>query len=308
MYKVLLWGTGRRYCKMINLLRFYELQSVFRVVGITSNDDFYVSVDGYPFIPKKKLREIEFDYIIVTMDDYHNIMKEAEMLFGYQISEKMIAGRVLQHPDFNMEQYSKIRKHIPSIISPNCFGGLLYHFLGLPFLSPTINMFWREEEYYKLLSNLKEYMEKPLVFKEMRWVREEKREYPVCSLGDIHVYMNHYNNYEEAKEKWEQRTKRIDYSNLFIVGRASSKYWAEKFCGLPYKNKMCFTAFKMDGCIDVTDIYNHSYLNSELSIGQCLGLIMNDSTWGKYRLYNPFQMLDTGDGESHNLKQFCLSL
>lgn len=266
----------------------------FRIVGVTSNDSFYASVDGYPFIHKEKLEDTDFDYIIVTSDDYSDVVSEAETLCGSQVREKMIAGRVLQHPHFNFEQYIRIKKYTPSIISPNCFGGLLYHYLGLPFLSPTINMSWTEDDYYKLLSNLKEYMDKPLVFKEMRWSGNLKIEYPLCSLGDIYVHMKHYKTYEEAKEKWEQRIKRINYDNLFIVSRATDKYWAEMYCNLPYKNKICFTNFKMEGCINVADIYNHSYLNRTLSIGP----IINDSTYGRYDLYNPFQILDTGDIEN----------
>lgn len=286
MRKVIIWGTGRRYCQMINLLRFYEREGVFCIVGVTSNDNFYTSVDGYPFIPKEKLRDIDFDYIIVTNNDYCGVVSEAETLCGSQVREKMIAGRVLQHPNFDFGQYIKIRKHVPSIISPNCFAGVLYHNLGLPFLSPTINMFWKQEDYYKLLSNLKEYMRKPLVLKEMKWNEVFKREYPVCSLGDICVFMNHYRTYEEAKEKWEQRVQRIDYNNLVIVGETSDQDWAEMFCRLPYKNKMCFTNFKMDGCIDVKEI-----LNAIPTIWE----IMMESACGRYSLYNPFLILDTGD-------------
>ena len=57
----------------------------FRVVGITSNDDIYTSVDGYPFIPKGKLQEIEFDYILVTIDNYFSVVREAENIWGSQI-------------------------------------------------------------------------------------------------------------------------------------------------------------------------------------------------------------------------------
>lgn len=292
MYKVLIWGTGRCYCQLFNLLRFYELGGVIRIVGITSNDDFYTSVNGYPFIKKAKLREIEFDYIIVTIKDYWGAVQEAEVLYGNQIQEQMIAGRVLQYPEFDFDQYIKIRKHVPSIISQDCFAGLLYHNLGLPFLSPTINMFWMKEDYYKLLSNLKEYMKKPLVFKEMGWARRLEREYPICSLGDIQVYMNHYKTYEEAKEKWEERVQRINYDNLLIVGKASNEYWAERFCALPYKNKICFATCKKEGCIDVTNIYRHSYLNSNNTIEADIGEISNESTFGRYNLFNPLQVLD----------------
>lgn len=295
MYKVLIWGTGRRYCQMIHIIKYYEMMGKISIVGITSNDSFYTIVDGYPFIPKKKLAEIEFDFIIVAIEDYHNAVREAEFLYGNQIKEKMIAGRVLQHPNFDFERYSKIRKNIPSIISLNCFAGFLYHNLGLPFLSPTINMFWLEDDYYKLLRDLRKYMGASLELKRMGWDAQRKQEYPICMLGDICVYMQHYKTYEEAKDKWESRVGRINYDNLLIVSKTSDRNMAEKFLELPYINKMCFTSFKMKNCIDVSDICNLSYSDSKLNMNERIGAIMNDSAWGRYGLYNPFRILDNGD-------------
>lgn len=264
---------------------------VFHIIGVTSNEDFYISIDGYPFIKKEMLKEINFNYIIVTMDDYQSALKEAEILFGSQIQEKMIVGKVLQHPRFNFDKYIKILKNIPTIISNDCFAGYLYHRLGLPFQSPTINMFWTPENYYKLLCNLKEYMEKPILFKGTAWGKIKRVEYPVCSLGDIEVHMNHYETFEEAKRKWEQRVMRINYDNLLIVNHTTSEYEAERFCKLPYKNKMCFTTFQMAGCIDVSDIYEHLSTKNNMNLGS----IVHASTNGRFNLYDPFEILDTGN-------------
>ena len=217
------------------------------------------------------------------MDDYDSAVQEAESLFGGNIKDRMIAGRVLQYPDFDFVQYVKIRQHVPSVISKNCFAGLLYHQLDLPFRSPTINMFWKDEDFYKLLCNLRAYMEEPLEFWNMGM---DKFEYPICVLGDILVHMSHDRTYEEAKRKWERRKGRIDYDNLVVVNYTQDRDWAEKFCELPYENTLCFTDFAMKGCIDITDIYMK--YSGKKSVAQ----IVIDSSHGSYRLFNPFMLLN----------------
>ena len=57
---------------------------------------------------------------------------------------------------------------------------------------------------------------------------------------------------------------------------------------------MCFTNFKMEGCIDVGNIYEHVYSKS----GMGIGAVAHDSTYGRFNLYNPFDILDTGDEEN----------
>ena len=40
MYQVLIWGTGTNYQKLINLIKYYEKQKWFEVIGVTSDDKF----------------------------------------------------------------------------------------------------------------------------------------------------------------------------------------------------------------------------------------------------------------------------
>ena len=57
------------------------------------------------------------------------------------------------------EKYrNKYINHDVSIISMNCTGGILYHDLGLKFLSPTINLFFRAEDFIKFCENLDYYL------------------------------------------------------------------------------------------------------------------------------------------------------
>lgn len=42
-----------------------------------------------------------------------------------------------------------------------------------------------------------------------------KCSYPVAKLLDLTIYFVHYNSQQQAEEKWKQRSKRLDFNNLF---------------------------------------------------------------------------------------------
>lgn len=98
-----------------------------------------------------------------------------------------------------------------TFISQNCIGGVLYHDLGLPFLSPTINTFIPEPDFVKLVLDLRSYMEQELV---IQW----DEAYPVGILGDIQIHFMHYETCKEAKEAWERRKARINWDKILILG------------------------------------------------------------------------------------------
>lgn len=65
-------------------------------------------------------------------------------------------------------------------------------------------------------------------------------------LVDIRVNLVHYRTFEEGLKKWEERKRRINWNNLFIVGteRWDCNYETIKsFEQLPY-NKVFFTHYK----------------------------------------------------------------
>lgn len=45
----------------------------------------------------------------------------------------------------------------------------------------------------------------------------EKYGYPVGKLEDIHVYFTHYETFEQAKQKWIERLKRLNMDNLYMI-------------------------------------------------------------------------------------------
>ena len=126
-----------------------------------------------------------------------------------------------------------------SVISSNCNGAFILHDLGQRFNSPTVNLFLFPKDFIKLLKNLKHYMSLKLKF-----IKEDEIEYPVGLLEDIKIYFMHYKTEEEAEKKWEERKKRINYDNLFIMmtDRDGCTYEdLKEFDSLIFKNKVVFT-------------------------------------------------------------------
>lgn len=133
----------------------------------------------------------------------------------------------------------KLKNKTPTIISSNCNGEYWYYDMGLRFLSPTINLSFEMNDYVKMLENLRWYMEQPIIpYKDNRF------NYPCGLLGDIEIRFNHYKTFDEAVTKWEERKKRIDWENLFVIGIDGDNCTYEtmkRFDNLPYQNKVIFT-------------------------------------------------------------------
>lgn len=144
----------------------------------------------------------------------------------------------LEHKLYIKRKQRRLNNSHPTIIASNCNGGYILHDLGLRFNTPTINLFFLPGDYLKFITNIDKYLDTELI--------EIKSElsYPVGILGDIRIFFMHYNSFEEAKEKWMERAKRIDKNNLFFMMTDKNGCTYEqmkKFDNLPYPNKLIFT-------------------------------------------------------------------
>lgn len=125
-----------------------------------------------------------------------------------------------------------------TIIASNCIGGVIYHNLKMKFLSPTINMYFESQDFIKFCSNIKHYVDSELVF-----ISNAKDGYPIVQCDDIKLYCVHYKDFNEVKEKWRSRSKRINWNNIFIImsERDGCTYEdIKKFDLLPFNNKVIF--------------------------------------------------------------------
>lgn len=133
----------------------------------------------------------------------------------------------------------RLKNLTPTIIASNCNGEFIYYDMKLKFMSPTINLSFDMNDYVKMLENLQWYMEQSI-----EPYNDSRFEYPTGMLGDIEIRFNHYKTFDEAVKKWEERKKRIDWNNLFILGIDGDDCTYDSICRfdeLPYKNKVIFT-------------------------------------------------------------------
>jgi len=149
-----------------------------------------------------------------------------------------------------------------TIISNNCWGGMVYESYDLPKNSPTVGLFFIATDYIKFLEKLKEYISSKLNFispeesrwKNLPWVSGDKRfgSYPIGVLTldsgeSIELFFLHYHSKNEAREKWERRCQRINWDKLIVKfndQNGCSEGNIESFVNLTYENKLFFTCKK----------------------------------------------------------------
>lgn len=169
----------------------------------------------------KKIVEFLYKYFLNWSDGNMNLLQRIEWR-GYKELKK-----------------KRLKNITPTIISSNCNGEFIYYDMNLQFRSPTINLSFEMNDYVKMLENLKWYMEQPILPHE-----DLRYDYPTGMLGDIEILFNHYETFEYAVKKWEERKKRIDWDNLFVLaidGDGCTYDSIQRFDRLPYKNKVIFT-------------------------------------------------------------------
>lgn len=150
---------------------------------------------------------------------------------------------------------------INTLITNNCWGGIIYNNYKMEFRSPTINLQILPEEFPDFCEHLKFYMKRELIeYKNLSYWHEDflhhmfGEELPNCPLGligDIMVVFQHYETFDEAKELWNRRRDRIDYDSIgymFHVRDYTYSAPARDFIKLKLPNSVCATQeFYLDG-------------------------------------------------------------
>ena len=110
-----------------------------------------------------------------------------------------------------------------SIIASNCTGALPYRFLGMPYTSPTVNLFFFAPCYLRFVRNLDHYLAQPLMFSPVSRYRQGELtravhgQYPVGLLDDVEIHFMHYSCETDAEAKWNRRKTRINRDNLIYA-------------------------------------------------------------------------------------------
>ena len=152
---------------------------------------------------------------------------------------------------FNDCKKKKLEKIEPfTIIANNCIAGFLYQKFNIKYYSPTIGLQFSQEDFVKFCSNFWHYINFELEESEDKKQEKfsslggEKINFPVGRIDDLVIYFQHYQTFENAREKWNERKLRIDKSKLFfifVVYDNTSIQTIKAFESLPLKNKLILT-------------------------------------------------------------------
>lgn len=133
----------------------------------------------------------------------------------------------------------------PSILSNDCVGGVMAHDLGLPFRSPTVNLFFDSVDgFLTYVAGIGYYRSAPLL--DGGSLRQGGRRYPVGLLAgsgrwpELKIHFLHYASFDHALKKWRERSERIDPAQLCVVLHAKRMEPSEleRFLRLPVERKV----------------------------------------------------------------------
>lgn len=172
-------------------------------------------------------------YAIVRKEQATQAIAKAKLL------ERRLKAKIqrLKNRRLIIKQKKALANDRFTLLSQNCIGGVFYHDMGLPFQSPTINLYFTAADFVKLAKEPRRYMELSL---EVKWGLD----YPLGKLGDIMIHFMHYKTCEEAKAAWERRKARVDYDNIVIISTDMEGFddsVFEQWKAIPYP-KALFTA------------------------------------------------------------------
>lgn len=152
----------------------------------------------------------------------------------------------------NKRRNNKLYNKKFTIISNNCYAGLIYQYLGLSYQSPTVGLYFFAPEYITFLKNFDYYIHTDLKFIE---TKDSKYYKELCRLGqegkiigvldDVEIVFLHYHTREEAYAKWTRRCKRIHSDSLIIKfsdQNLCTYHELQEFDQLSFEHKYCFVA------------------------------------------------------------------
>lgn len=143
-----------------------------------------------------------------------------------------------------------------TIISNNCFGGIVYRNHHLPYLTPTAGMFIMPKDYIKFIYNLEYYLS--IIPLEIQLEQSSYFDYlksinytgVIGKIDDVELMFLHYDDFNEARTKWERRKKRVNFDKIIYKFNDQNNCTIEElkeFEAFPAKNKILFTGKQYEG-------------------------------------------------------------
>ena len=163
-----------------------------------------------------------------------------------------------------------------TIVSNNCWGGMVYESYGLKKMSPTVGMFIMPTDFVRLCADLPGHLAQPLEFiepEESKWASELRNKdnwgtYLIGRVGDVELHMLHYHDEGTARRKWESRVGRVNYGRILYKLNDQNGATEENllaFDALPLEHKVVFSAREhpnVPSCIKLRCPRSHEYIRA----------------------------------------------
>ena len=244
--KVLLWGWMGEYNRYIDRLQCMEADGNISIIGITGKEiPPWKRLDGYPVLEAESAVHEDYEYIIVLAGVHEKEAIDSCSKYSGTSRDRIIPGRLLDLYGFDLERYLRLRREGLSTFSNSCWSGILCQVLAIEHRSPTTNLFFREADYLRFISNLSYYLtECEPVFE--RWNEggyEGQPYYPVLKLGDVLLFCNHSDDPDDEIEKWKRRTARVNPDNMLFEFCSEKPKYVNEFLNLQLPGrKICMTS------------------------------------------------------------------
>ena len=254
MLKIIIYGCGTDYQSTKAHIRSLESQGAFSVAGVCAKQlPPADTLDGWPVIRRDQLGQTEYDAIMILSQKYEKeIMRELA-------DEGIERQRILEtyaflHPAIT-EAARGLRNAKITILSNNCFGGIMASTLGMECCSPFKNLWVEEKQFIRFLEHPGDYLSLEPV--PAGWEngkhKTELAHYPVLKLGDIRLHCNHDTDPDEAIAKWKRRAKKINWENMIAVMLTMDAGLEQPFYQAgTVRKKYCLTPFESSNPHTVT--------------------------------------------------------
>ncbi len=152
-----------------------------------------------------------------------------------------------QQDRINAHNRARLKNFSPTLVCSNCTGGFIYHWLGLKFTSPFINLFLWPKDFVTALENWEEFITSKIEQVDLGL------QYPVGRIitkgGTIDIHFMHYSSFQEALKKWNDRKTRMEKDpnkiGFMLTNWEEDEAILERFSKLPFRNKIAFTPGKL---------------------------------------------------------------
>ena len=242
--RILIWGGGV-YCNLSLLyIREKEKNKELEVIGVVDRcRPENGMIGGYPYCPPSAVPEQDYDCLLILSSRYAKEIREEYLRMPGSDRKKI---HIITYPEIGAQQYFQIVEARPTIFSMSCWGGYLYHFLGIECLSPFKNLWVTEEEYMRFLHDPRGYMSLDPVPERMQsaFSQWDKDPYPVLRLGDMYLYCNHSDSMEQAISDWIRRREKINWDFLVAEMHTNNPSREKEFNALDtVHRKICFVPY-----------------------------------------------------------------